>query len=61
MCFLIFVFQRNNAKKDGEKNSGGGKAGIDARKGGDMAAEMEKAQKARAEVEKKRAEKAAKK
>ena len=57
---VILYAQRNNAKKESEKGAGGGKTGMEARKGGDMHEAMKIAQDKRAEVDKKRLEKAAK-
>lgn len=42
--------KKHQDKIDGEGKGGGGKAGMEARKGGDMAKEMEKAQAERARV-----------
>ena len=49
--------EKNAAKNDGAKNAGGGKAGMEVRKGGDMKAEMEKAAAERAAIKAKREEK----
>eukprot|EP01031_Cornospumella_fuschlensis_P035464 gene35464-42986_t len=48
---------RNMEKAAGAKNSGGGKDGMEARKGGNMAEAMAAAQARREEVRKKREEK----
>lgn len=44
--FIItnFYSERNQAKADAQKNAGGGKSGMEQRKGGDMAAAMAAAQ-----------------
>lgn len=53
--------QRHQAKLDAEGKGGGGKAGMEARKGGDMASAMAAAQAERERVKKAREEKEAKK